>query len=49
MTISGWLRTDRVMRAVHLYTSMLLVPWMVMYAISGSLVNHGARQVNHAA
>ncbi|MHB0957047.1 MAG: PepSY-associated TM helix domain-containing protein [Pirellulaceae bacterium] len=40
MTISGWIRTDRVMRAVHLYTSMFLVPWMVMYAVSGFLVNH---------
>jgi hypothetical protein len=28
------------MIAVHLYTSMFLVPWMVMYAISGFFVNH---------
>ena len=40
MTKSGWIRTDRVMRALHLYTSMFLVPWMVMYAVSGFLVNH---------
>ncbi len=36
----AWIRTDRVMRALHLYTSMVLVPWMVMYAVSGFLVNH---------
>jgi hypothetical protein len=31
---SSWIRTDRSMRAIHLYTSMFLVPWMVMYAVS---------------
>ena len=36
----SWIRTDRWMRALHLYTSMFLVPWMVMYAVSGFLVNH---------
>ena len=40
MTISGWVRLDRWMRALHLYTSMLLVPWMLVYAISGFCVNH---------
>jgi uncharacterized protein len=40
MSTSGWVRTDSVMRALHLYTSMFLVPWMVMYAVSGFLVNH---------
>ena len=40
MSTSVWIRTDRVMRTLHLYTSMFLVPWMVMYAVSGFLVNH---------
>ena len=37
---SLWTRLDRVMRALHLYTSMFLVPWMMVYAISGFFVNH---------
>lgn len=37
---ANWIRIDRWMRGLHLYTSMFLVPWMVMYAISGFLVNH---------
>jgi hypothetical protein len=40
MTTGTWTRVDRLMRAVHLYTSMFLVPWMVMYAMSGFFVNH---------
>lgn len=37
---NSWIRTDRWMRGLHLYTSMFLVPWMVLYAVSGFLVNH---------
>ena len=33
-------RSDRLMRALHLYTGMFLVPWMMVYAISAFLVNH---------
>jgi len=28
------------MRAVHLYTGLLLVPWMAMYATSAFCLNH---------
>ena len=40
MSARVWIRTDRVMRGIHLYSSMFLVPWMVMYCVSGFLVNH---------
>ncbi|NQT35942.1 MAG: hypothetical protein HQ581_00545 [Planctomycetes bacterium] len=33
-------RFDRLMRALHLYTSMFLVPWMMIYAISAFLIHH---------
>ena len=33
-------RLDRLMRALHLYTSMFLVPWMMIYAISAFLIHH---------
>jgi len=29
------------MRAVHLYTGLFLAPWMIVYAVSGFLLNHG--------
>ena len=35
-----WLRWDRLMRALHLYTGMFLVPWMVVYAVSAFCLNH---------
>jgi len=35
-----WAQTDRFMRAGHLYTSLFLVPWMMVYAISAFLLNH---------
>ena len=35
-----WARSDRLMRALHLYTSMFLVPWMMVYAISAFFLNH---------
>jgi hypothetical protein len=35
-----WLPWDRLMRGLHLYTSMFLVPWMVVYAVSAFCINH---------
>ncbi len=35
-----WLPWDRLMRALHLYTSMFLVPWMIVYAVSAFCLNH---------
>lgn len=36
-----WVRVDRFMRAIHLYTGLFLVPWMLVYATSALLLNHG--------
>ena len=40
MAKNRWARLDRLMRALHLYTSMFLVPWMMVYAISAFFLNH---------
>ncbi len=40
MTTISWVRIDRWMRGQHLYTSLFLVPWMMVHAISGFFVNH---------
>lgn len=37
-----WVRWDRFMRASHLYTGLLLVPWMTVYAVSAFCLNHSA-------
>ena len=37
----GWARVDRVARSIHLYTGLFLVPWMLVYAASAFLLNHG--------
>jgi len=37
---SRWARLDRIMRAVHLYTGLFLVPWMMVYAMSAFFLNH---------
>jgi len=37
---SGWVRTDRLMRWLHLYTGLFLVPWMAVYATSAFCLNH---------
>lgn len=34
-------RVDRWMRSIHLYTGLFLVPWMMVYATSAFLINHG--------
>ncbi|MCX6929958.1 MAG: PepSY-associated TM helix domain-containing protein [Verrucomicrobia bacterium] len=41
METNPWARCDRWMRALHLYTSMVLVPWMTVYAVSAFCLNHG--------
>lgn len=38
---SFWVRVDRVVRWLHLYTGLFLVPWMLVYAASALFLNHG--------
>ena len=38
---SFWARVDRWMRSIHLYSGLFLVPWMMVYATSALLINHG--------
>ena len=38
---NGWTRADRIVRSVHLYTGLFLVPWMLIYASSAFFLNHG--------
>jgi len=38
--MNRWAWWDRLMRALHLYTSLLLVPWMIVYAVSAFCLNH---------
>lgn len=40
MTSHRWAVCDRWMRALHLYTSLFLAPWMIVYAISAFFLNH---------
>ena len=40
MSSNAWLRVDRFMRSVHLYTGLFLLPWMIVYATSGFFFNH---------
>ncbi|MGA2619428.1 MAG: hypothetical protein ABSF26_17610 [Thermoguttaceae bacterium] len=40
MSSNAWLRVDRFMRSVHLYTGLILVPWMTVYATSAFFLNH---------
>ena len=37
----GFSRVDRIMRWLHLYTGLFLVPWMLVYAASAFFLNHG--------
>jgi hypothetical protein len=37
-----WVRVDRYMRSIHLYTGLFLIPWVLVYAASAFLINHGA-------
>jgi uncharacterized iron-regulated membrane protein len=34
--MAGLAHYDRLMRALHLYTSIFLAPWMIMYAVTAS-------------
>ncbi len=47
MSKRAWSRVDRVMRATHLYTSLFLVPWMVVYAASALCLNHRPWLIEH--
>jgi len=38
---NGWTRADRIVRSVHLYTGLFLMPWMLIYAASAFFLNHG--------
>jgi hypothetical protein len=38
---NGWTHVDRIVRSVHLYTGLFLVPWMLVYAASAFFLNHG--------
>ncbi len=40
MAANRWVRWDRWMRAVHLYTGLFLAPWMIVYAVSAFFLNH---------
>jgi len=35
-----WMRTDRLRRVVHLYPSLFLGPWMLVYALGALFLNH---------
>ncbi len=41
MAKSGWARADWVMRWVHSYTGLFLVPWLLVYGASAFCLNHG--------
>lgn len=43
MANTAWNRLDRLMRTLHLYTGLFLVPWMMVYAASAFCLNHGPR------
>ncbi|MHC4179546.1 MAG: hypothetical protein ACYSWU_18700 [Planctomycetota bacterium] len=41
MRNNRWARLDRLMRSLHLYTGLFLIPWMMVYAASAFFLNHG--------
>ena len=47
MTNKGWARLDRLMRSLHLYTGMFLVPWMLVYGASAFCLNHNRWFTEH--
>ena len=47
MPKSGWIRADRIVRWLHLYTGLFLIPWMVIYAASAFCLNHRAWFAQH--
>jgi len=40
MGSSKWIQVDRIMRYIHLYTGLFLMPWIAVYAISAFCLNH---------
>ncbi len=40
MPKSIWARLDTLMRQLHLWTGLFLIPWMLIYAASALLLNH---------
>ncbi|MCP4611023.1 MAG: hypothetical protein GY845_20130 [Planctomycetes bacterium] len=40
MASSRWIQVDRIMRYIHLYTGLFLMPWIAVYAISAFCLNH---------
>ena len=42
-----WARLDRLMRTLHLYTGLFLVPWMLVYGTSAFFLNHRPLFVEH--
>ena len=35
------LTPSKIIRRVHLYLALFLTPWMLVYALSGLLLDHG--------
>jgi len=35
-----WIQMDRIMRYIHLYTGLFLMPWIAVYATSAFCLNH---------
>ncbi|MBW7991399.1 MAG: hypothetical protein FVQ84_15495 [Planctomycetes bacterium] len=40
MGSSRWVRVDRIMHYIHLYTGLFLMPWIAVYATSAFCLNH---------
>lgn len=47
MPKNPWIRADRIIRWIHLYTGLFLVPWMLVYAASAFCLNHRAWITQH--
>lgn len=35
-----WIRADRILRSLHLYTGLFLLPWILIYGTSAFCLNH---------
>ena len=40
MGSNRWIQVDRIMRYIHLYTGLFLMPWIAVYATSAFCLNH---------
>jgi hypothetical protein len=47
MAKKGWVRLDRLMRSLHLYTGLFLLPWVVVYGASAICLDHNQRFIEH--